>query len=430
MAGKIKKPRGAKSVTETPESPVIAEAVDPRQLTNEQKEWLERFVHRFGEDAALGLGDYGNWAYKQQLAGRPEKRTLMLNRIARINESQWEHYRQRALYSSERFSNTVLFGLKERKTPGNTERKTSYVAVGDFAENYATPITMTDDIKYDYNAYWGIVIASNLYRMFPNGHSNIVLAVAHPMKSVGQRELMMKLTLGHHTIETIDGKTVKFTVTEVLPWDEPMGGAVAWASGSTGDDLVYNKYDLKPGDMVMCHDIGGGISSMNRLQVDYDPNGRLIFVPVYNQRLSPTIEYGLRDVQLALRDILLQDRKEFLGMGPNLTINMVNEGIATGSISISGKPVPVHEERDAAESVLLSPTIAAYNGPMGGGRPFKAIITTGGGMHIYHNRFIKELYNHGTVDPCVSLMNIQWANPVGGDVIFEQWVNRELGYGN
>ncbi|MBZ0279406.1 MAG: hypothetical protein K8L97_01615 [Anaerolineae bacterium] len=427
MAGfSIRKSKGKKSVTD--------ELVDQSagQLTHEQLEYLERLKARFGEDVELVDADWGNANWKQQKAGRPADRTIMANRITVIDESQWEQTCRRAQYSKQRFSNTLLFGVRERKKAPKgekIERRMMYVAAGDYASNYGTPTVMTDDIKYEYNLYWGKVVAANLLRMFPNGHENIVLALAHPMKSIGQRQLMMELTLGPHVVETMDGKTVRFVVREILPWDEPVGGAVAWACGGTGEDLVYNKYDFKPGDMVMLHDVGGGVSSMSRLQVDYDGNGKLMFVPLYNQRQSPTIEFGVVHVEEGLREILLQERKEFRGMGPNLTPKMLSEGIRTGFITLSNKPVDVRNEVMMAEAILIEPTFKAYNGSMAGGRPFRLIVCSGGGMHNYFERFKKELYNHETVEEAIAIENIQWANLIGGDEIMRQWVEAEIGNG-
>lgn len=407
-----------------------------RSVTDElnpvdQREFQHRIATRFGkagavDDPVFVVADWGNAFWKQQLCGDARTRTVMANRIAVIDESQWEQTCRRAKFNSHRFSDTLLFGVRSR-AQNKDDRHMMYVAAGNSAGNYGAPMVMTDDIKYDYNLYWSKVVAANLLRLFPEGHNNIVIALAHPMKSIGQRELMMDLTGGTHTVVTVSGKTVKFVVREVLPWDEPVGGAVAWAIGQTGDDLAYNKYGLRPGDMVMLSDTGGGVSSMNRLQVDYDNDSRLIFVPVYNPRQSPTIEAGVVHVEQNLRDILLQDRSEFRGMASNLDARMLSEGIRTGRITLSGgTAVDVSAEVRMAESVLLEPLFKTYNGSMAGGRPFRVIVGSGGGQHLYHERFINELYQHSTVELAAPLAVIHFANLIGGDVMMRQWIEAEI----
>lgn len=415
----IKKGRGQRSVTD--ELNPLAE-----------REFQYRIAERFGRsgevnDPVFVVADWGNAFWKQQLCGDARTRTVMANRVTVIDESQWQQTCHRAKFSAHRFSDTLLFGVRSRGDKG--DRRVMYVAAGNSAHNYGTPMVMTDDIKYDYNLYWSKVVAANLLRLFPEGHNNIVIALAHPMKSIGQRELMMNLTGGTHTVETVSGKTVRFVVREVLPWDEPVGGAIAWAVGATGDDLAYNKHGLRPGDMVMLADTGGGVSSMNRLQVDYDADDRLVFVPVYNPRQSPTIEAGVVHVEQNLRDILLQDRSEFRGMASNLDARMLSEGIRTGKITLSGGTVvDVSAEVRMAESVLLEPLFKTYNGAMAGGRPFRVIVGSGGGQHLYHERFIGELYKHGTVELAAPLVAIHFANLIGGDVMMRQWIDSEIAH--
>lgn len=417
----------------------IRKSEHQRSVTDElpglsDRERQARLDERFGAGVAFAIADWGNAFWKQSLLDDVEApaRTVMANRITIIDDTQWEQIRRRAKFSQQRFANTQLLGVVERRSKDDkakgdkTERRTVYFAAGDFAHNFGTPLVMTDDIKYDYNLYWGKVVAANLLRLFPDGHDNIVLAVAHPMKSIGQREHMMSLTLGKHTVKTMDNRTLTFVVREVLPWDEPMGGAVAWASGETGSDLVYNKHELRPGDMIMLNDTGGGVSSMNRLQVDFDEQGRLIFIPVYNIRLSPTIEAGVVHVEENLRDILLQEHKDFRGMGQNLTPTMLSEGIRKGHITLSSGKVDVKAHVRQAESVLLEPLTKAYNGAMAGGRPFRVIVSSGGGQHNYHERFLRELYNHNTVETAVPLNQIHWANLNGAKIIMRQWIEAEI----
>lgn len=340
----------------------------------------------------------------------------MENSVAVISEKRWKQEQARYGYSKNRFPNTQLLAVRSREN----REKWIYVAVGDHARNFGVPKDMTEEIKYDYDSYWGAITCSQLLNLYPEGCEHVILALAHPTKSFGQRNKMIESSLGKHYVQTIDGKRIRFIVREILPWDEPIGGIVSWTETDT---FRYNAQDLRRNDRILVVDIGGGVTSFTRVVVDYERSGSMILIPVYDQNESPSISIGQRNVLDRLREDLLDNHDSFAGM-KGIYDDMLEEGIRTGKIHISGEPVDVNENVERAEIELMDQIRTRYRNDLEGGRSFKLIVTTGGGMHAYHDR-LREMWTHPHVFTACDLSFIHRANLNGGDEIFRQWLMRQ-----
>jgi|GEM_PF-2360808 len=385
---------------------------------------------RFKEDTDFATCDWGNRYYKQMITGNRPSVTITENSVVVLQTSTWDQHRAQFKNSPGRFKNTEIFGFYHRRQKANSSSMEldpsstiTYVAVGESAKNYGRTKNMTDEIKYVYNSYWGAVVCSQLIRLFPNGSNNIVLALAQPTKSYGQREMMVHATLGKHKVVTTDGRTIDFKVVEVLPWDEPVGGVIRWTET---EEYLYNKYSLSAGDMILVVDIGGGVSSFTRVQVEYDNLNKMMLMPVYDQQQSPSVPMGIRNVMDKFKELLKSSHPRFSTLKEKeITDRMLEQGIREGKIDLKGQPVEVREQLQFAEAELLDLMENRYRNDLGNGDPFKVIITTGGGMHTYHNRLNTELFDHGAVESSGPLLNIHLANLIGGDEIFRQWLQRE-----
>lgn len=370
---------------------------------------------RFSESIRFVTADWGNRFLKQQLTGDRTSFTVMQNSVSVMSAARWKQAVDRFGYSTNRFPNTQVFGFRSRED----KNKVIYVAVGDHARNFGIQKDMTEEIKYDYDLYWGAITCSQLLTLFPDGNEHIVLALAHPTKSFGQRNTMIRSSLGKHHVFTVDDREVRFVVREVLPWDEPVGGIVAWANQPA---TRYNVRDLRQNDRLLVVDIGGGVTSFTQVLVDYS-TGAMRMLPVYEPDDSPSASIGQRHVLDRLRDDLRDNHEGFAGM-KNIYDDMLEEGIRTGYIYLSGEPVDVSENRERAEMSLMDTIRTIYRQRLEGGRPFKAIITTGGGMHTYHERLLPE-WKHKHVETASDLDFIHRANLNGGDLIFHEWIDRQ-----
>lgn len=375
---------------------------------------------RFSDSISFVTADWGNRRLKQMITGDRMTTTEMENSVVVIPESDWQKKLQRAKYNPAQFYRTQVFGFAGRDASGRRTDEMIYCMVGDSAKHHGKVKAMTEEIKYDYNRYWGAIVCSQLLELFPDGNDQVVLALAHPTKSIGQRDLMIASTLGRHYVQRVDGTRVKFVVREVLPWDEPVGGIIRWTESL---EAQYNSYSLKRGQVILVTDIGGGVTSFTRVVVDYDVNKRLELRPIYDQTQSPSIGMGVRTVMDKLRVTLSEDHEAFAGM-KNITDDMLEQGLREGVIDLSGVPVDVTKQREFAEYEFLDQIEALYENNLDRGRFAALVCDTGGGMNIYHNRLL-DIYHHPYVQLAGDMSVIHLANLHGGDEIFRQWITRE-----
>jgi hypothetical protein len=372
--------------------------------------------------------DLGNRLLKLMKAGEFDSVTVTDNTVAYVDKSVWDKHMGRFKNNPNRFPDTVIFAHKLRGKDENGKTKLldewKQVAVGAYATEFGRSKHMTQEIKYDYNQYWGAVICSQLLRAYPNGHRHVVIGLAMPVKSFAHREQMIAATLGKHVVMNEAGHEITFIVREVLPWDEPVGGIVRWAAKSQAD---YNEREFRRGDKIMVADIGGGITSLNTVVVDFEDK-RLKLIPSYDEERSPTIEMGIRNVMDKFRTLLLDEHPSFYGM-KRLEDGQLEEGLRTGIIRLSGKPVDVTELRARAEYGLIDQIEVKYKDKMDEGRPFVLLVCVGGGMSTYFNRLKDEIWKHPAVEAAEGEMLdfIHLANLYGGDEIFRQWLHRQKG---
>lgn len=372
---------------------------------------------RFSDQICFLVCDCGNRYLKKMNAGDRQSATVIENSVCFMDAAEWKKQSVRYRTSPARYPKTELFAYRSRVD----KSRMIYAGVGNSARNYGQAKQMTEENKYDYDMYWGAIIISQLLMAFPNGNDHIVIALGHPTKSIGQRDMMINATLGRHHVETVDGRNIRFTVREVLPWEEAIGGVICWSESLSAQ---YNPHELSAGDMILVVDIGGGVTSFTRVEVGFEGQQMALY-PVYDQIQSPSISMGSRNVLDKLHEVLNSEHPAFTGMNKNLTDRMLEQGLRTGFIELSGIPVDVRQECGFAEYGFLDQIENLYINRLSRGRPFKLITNTGGGMHIYHERLIAEFLNHPRVEPAISLEWIHYANLIGADEIFRQWIVRE-----
>jgi hypothetical protein len=373
-------------------------------------------------------GDLGNRLLKLMKTGQMDTVTVTDNTVAYVDKSAWERHTARFKNNPNRFPDTVVFAHKLRTKDANGKTVASdewkQVAVGAYATEFGRVKNMTQEIKYDYNQYWGAVICSQLLRAYPQGHKHIVVGLAHPVKSFAHRDQMIGATLGKHVVMNEAGQEITFIVREVLPWDEPVGGIVRWATSTHAE---YNARQFRKGDRIMVADIGGGITSLNTVTVDFEGK-QLKLIPTYDEERSPTIEMGIRNVMDKFRTLLLDEHPDFYGM-KRLDDNMIEEGLRDGKIRLRGVAVDVRELRARAEYGLIDQIEFEYKNKMDEGRTFVLVVCVGGGMSTYYQRLKDEVWKHPAVEAANGelLDLIHFANMYGGDEIFRGWIVRQKG---
>ncbi|MBN8634429.1 MAG: hypothetical protein J0M07_03840 [Anaerolineae bacterium] len=374
---------------------------------------------RFSEKASFVTGDLGNQLLKLMPIGMRTEMSAIRHSVVAFNDSEWETMKERYRYSPERYSNTFLFSFKGREE----DPREYHFAVGDHAAQFGSQVKLQGEDKYEYK-YWAGLLISQLLSLFPDGHSHVVMALAHPTRSVGQRDIMGLSTIGRHYVTLPSGKEVKFTVREMVPWDEPVGGLVRWSESL---QATYNSLDLDEGSQVMVLDIGGGITSFTHVFVDRDKKKKkIVFNPVYEETTSPSFDLGIQSVMDRLRAELLKNVPQFAGM-KRIPNSMLESGIRNGVIKVSNEPVNVSAQVKLAQTQLLDSISGMYANYMQSGRPYNAIICTGGGMYSMFETLKNQILAHKFVYSATGdeLSNIHFANLQGGDEIFRQWIQRE-----
>lgn len=383
-----------------------------------QKKGLVTPSTRFEDEVVFFNGDIGNQGIKSQLMGQRDTASVITNQVAFLTENKWQQHKTRWKFDQDRFRNTQVFAFRSRLD----KKKMIYVAVGDNAHLLGGELRiLTEEIKYDYDLYWGAVLGAALLQNFPEGSKSIVAAIAHPTKSIGQRPDMLEASAGAHYYEMLDGRRVTCVIKEVRPWDESVGGMVAWTEQN---EFQYNATEFEAGDMVMVFDMGGGVTSLTQVQIDRGNDGRLMFVPVYDLELSPSISVGVRSIKERLRNNLTVEHPKFKGR-KNISDRELEHGLRYHKIEVSSVPVDVTEEVWNAESPFINQVSTLYAQKMDGGRSFKAIVCTGGGETCYFDRLKNEVWNHPNVYLAAPMPKIHLANIYGGDEMFRQWVEQQ-----
>lgn len=383
------------------------------------------------EEGVIGYlnADWGNRFLKQMQAGKAATITTMENLVLDLNKTAWENQTSRYQNRPSDFDDTLLFSVKERKAGEKKPAKDSEwlpCMVGNAAKHHGKPKAQTGEVKYRYD-YFGKVACANFLRQWPNGHEHIVLHVAHPSQSIGQVDDMLDTVLGQHKVKRVDGTEVTFIVREAIPWDEPSGGIVSFLTSEKGQ---YNPYELRPNNLILVVDIGGGVTSLTRVLVQRDKQGKMKLQPVYDAEQSPSFDIGIRHVMDKLASELKQSHSSFKSMKKgDISDDMLEEGLQVDEdgehyITLWGDKVNVTDYVMKSDYILLDPLKSIYVDRMASGAPFRLVVLTGGGNKSL-NRQVKETLQHRYMETATELEKLYLANLYGGDEIFRQWITAQ-----
>lgn len=359
---------------------------------------------------ALVIVDLGNSGLKAMLAGRPETEQFIRHEIVFPAAATYSRMAHRAELRPVEYVGAEFFKKLYRD---KTER---LVMIGDGVTSNARSNKLTGEAKYQIK-YFDILLAAMLKRLLPDGHNDVWIALATPSDAIDYLEDIKPIVGGIHKVETLSGKSIKYKVTRLIFWEEPHGGMLRFMERN---EKANNAILIREGERIIVIDIGGKISSMTVVGV--------------GKRLEPSVLYNESPdpFNLGIIDVLENFARELKGLHPDefklfktagsIPSFMLEEGIQTGKITVSGELLDVNQARLNALSNILDEIEARYNNNMSGGAIASHIIVTGGGGGLLIPVLRTDILNHNSVHLADNIDSIQMANLRGGSAAMIEWL--------
>ena len=351
--------------------------------------------------ATLVVSDSGNGMLKTLCHdGRSH---IIPHHVIRLSDKMWAKETARAQYSRTMSGKTQKFSMLNRET----KEWENYI-IGDEASNGRQSRRLGSE-KYQFGYFQALIVAQ-LLMYYPEGHDNVILALAHPPSEDEHVMRIIKIAGGVHRALTVDGRKVQFVVRQVIPFDEPMGG-VAWMNIRTnGKDTLdeFGRIQLTPGMRILTIDVGSWLGSIGPAIV----NEQGLAVPIWNE--YKPIPQGIINTMEALeRELKSEFTEEFRGMS-TIPHHLLSEAMQTSNIYLSGNATPLN----VADAVNRACTIvdeieSIYNNHFQAGRPYRAVFVTGGAIRDMYKP-LKEVIKHSSFHPVDTLSQIVMANCRGG----------------
>jgi hypothetical protein len=361
------------------------------------------------DDPAFLTIDQGNTNGKSGFMGQLGFEDVIPYAIQTPNDAAYAAKVTRAKYRTEAQDDSSVFEMRLR----SSKDFVPYV-VGEEALRGGQAKRVTGAGKY-VEGIWDAAFCAKALRHFPNGHNNIVLAVAHPPDAIPYVETMMDLLGGSHKVRTVTGDIVTFTVRHVVPWDEPSGGLIRFMARNAD----FNPINLVDGDYILVVDIGGKISSMTPVRIGKNRSVKPLFdqAAVFNLGIQDV----LRDLEQELKSLHPETFKNF----KQIPINMLEQALQHKKIKVSNKWVPVEQAVLNATAPILDQLEGVYIDRMEGGGNFVCIPVTGGGgtrlMPFLANK--KDgILKHDSVHMADEPDKMHLANLRGGMEALKVWV--------
>jgi hypothetical protein len=363
--------------------------------------------------------DLGNSGLKDMMLGQPiGKEDIITHAVQQLNAASYGALVQKAKYQAVIYRGSAIF-----------EKDDQPFIVGDAATHSGHVNRITGDAKY-VEGYWDVVAMAKLLRRFPEGHNNLYIAIAHPANAYPYIETMMDLIGGRQTIKTPDGKTVKFFIRGMIPWAESDGGILRWMNlpaqiGGKGTKVgTNNGKTVRVGDRILVIDIGGKISSMTPVIVADGERFETIYDPT-DQPFNLGIQDILDTLAIELKSLHPKDFKGF----KEIPLNMLEEALRTGHVTISGRPINVEQAVKNSIYPLLDQLEQRYQNKHSGGKNFRHIVATGGGSGLLYTHLVDEeqgILHHPNVYLADTEETIQYANLRGGAIAFGAWLAEQM----
>jgi hypothetical protein len=232
--------------------------------------------------------------------------------------------------------------------------------------------------------YFDVYLCGVLSKLYPDGHDNIVLSVAHPPDALGHLEQIGSILGGKHTIIRPDGVKVHYSVKAIVPIDEPAGGAIR----AMTSELRENSDLISVGDEFLVADFGGKISSIVQCRYMEDKSIKAFF------NRDAVFEVGINDVKSEMNEILRFRH-------PTLFTRKVNEALIDeiirnrGTAFLAGQRHDFTEEFQDASRVMLTAIENVYESVLNRAYTARFAFVTGGGggllFDVVRNTIFKQM---------------------------------------
>lgn len=317
------------------------------------------------KDAPVFLvNDQGNSTGKSGLMGQLGYEDVIAYALQTPSDSVYGAKQTRAKYRTEAADESAIFEMKVR----SSKDFVPYI-IGEEAQRSGQIKRVTGAGKYT-EGVWDALFCAKALRHFPNGHNNIVLAIAHPPDAVPYIDQMMDLLGGVHKVKTLAGETLTYVVRHIIPWDEPSGGLIRFISLNAESG---NPVNLSDGEYILVVDLGGKISSMTPVRIGRNKSVK----PLFDQ--SAVFNMGVQNVMDSLAEELKGLYPDTFQEFKTIPNNILEQALAGKKVKISNKPFDVSQAVLNAISPLLDRLEGIYIDRMEAGKNFSHIVISGGG---------------------------------------------------
>lgn len=324
--------------------------------------------------------------------------------IEHPSESTWRARVTRYKYRQSALKDTAVF----QKIYANQSLN---CVVGSEVDGTNNSYRVTGADKYEQGRF-DVYVAAILLKLFPEGHDNLMLSVAHPSDAIPYLDMMIKTIQGKHSLVLPDGSKVNYNIRAVAPFDESSGGVIR---ALTNEYAAYNPYDLTPGMKVLTVDIGGKISSMTPA-ILMDNNE---VHPLFDDAV--TFELGIQDIESALDIELRSHHPElFRRSVPKPIINQII--LSSGRAIVGGDPYDFSEIFWLAANPLLTQIENIYITQMKKALEVVHFYGTGGGCGLLESTLKNEIFQGRSFSLADNAKSIHLANARGGYYALCQYV--------
>lgn len=340
--------------------------------------------------------DLGNSLLKGMKQSRADTAFSIPHAVKRVHVSKLAEYTGRRSQGLGRGTDANIFQYEGH----------GYI-IGEAAE-LGADTRRTGGAKYARDYYAPLLIAI-LLRLYPSGHDGLRIMAAFPPGDFRHVQALMQALGGKHVVTLSSGETVTFKIRQVQTYDEPVGGL--WNYLLANDGLHYQR-KINQRELGLCVDVGGKISSL----VPFRADGWID----YTQSVS--VDIGIQDVMKQVSDILLAspEYNAYFGnhRGSLPQDESMRECLTSGLYLTGGYELNVLDAITDATQAIRTRIKEVYDLQLGGARPYRYIIVTGGGGGLLYAQLVEHVLSFNPEKVYLSHNKphqMHMANMFGGD---------------
>lgn len=356
-------------------------------LDDEERAMVARFKKPTLNDPLRVILDCGNSDVKFMIHMGFGGEHSFPHSVRQVPSSEYDAIIQRYTYRPGDFDGTSIFSV------GGV----GYV-VGRQAAQNGSGQRLTGVNKYNRD-HMGAMLKAALIQLYPGGHPNVELVVLHPVDVDSDGMLLLnKAVAGKHRMKLVGGNEVTYTVTSVIPIEEPVAGLTDFMLSCEGKPYQRPRFSVEPGMRILNVDVGGGLTNFVDSRISH--SGKI--EPNLTE-VGGVVKVGIQNVQLSLAKILksAKDGKAFKFPGlstlQDIPLSMLNQAIMTNTITIKGQTYDCTIEVEMAMRVLVGPIEQVYKTVFDSGISDDLIVVSGGGGGGAFAFLNQHVFNHPNV---------------------------------